>query len=158
MAEDNAAAAAAKWVEDHKNRYLESDGQDGHLLDYTTSGTGHPYTPTLLLKTIGRKSGREIITPLIYGRWKGDFVIVGSKGGAPEHPAWYLNIQANPHVTIQAACEKFTAQAHDAPESERPRIWDYMQVLFPGYTEYQKGTDRTIPVVLLTPTAKVEKL
>jgi len=153
---DDATAAAAKWVQDHLKKYLDSDGAEGHLVDYSVMGAGHPNTPTLLLKTLGRRSRKEQIAPLIYGRWKGDFVIVGSKGGAPDHPAWYHNLVAHPKVKFQAAGEKFQATAREASEPERSRIWEYMVVLFPSYADYQRATPRKIPIVLLTPTEKIE--
>jgi deazaflavin-dependent oxidoreductase (nitroreductase family) len=155
---DDAAAAARQWVQNHLKAYLDSDGADGHLVDYSVMGAGYANTPTLLLKTIGRRSGKESIAPLIYGRWKGDFVIVGSKGGAPENPAWYFNLMAHPRARFQAAREKFNATAHEAQEPERSRIWEYMVVLFPTYADYQRATPRNIPIVLLTPTERIETL
>lgn len=158
MSVDAASAAAAQWVQDHLRTYLDSDGAEGHLVDYSAMGAGHPNTPTLLLKTIGRRSGKALVTPLIYGRWKSDWVVVASKGGAPEHPAWYLNLTANPQVKFQAVCEKFSAVAREAQEPERSQIWDYMTTLFPSYADYQRATARKIPVILLTPTGKIASL
>ena len=155
---DDAAAAAAKWVQDHRKTYLDSDGGEGHLIDYSVMGAGHPNTPTLLLKTVGRRSGKDSIAPLIYGRWKADFVIVASKGGAPENPAWYHNLVAHPQVRFQAACEKFEAIAREARDPERAQIWDYMVVLFPSYADYQRSTQRKIPIILLNPTRKIKSL
>jgi deazaflavin-dependent oxidoreductase (nitroreductase family) len=155
---DDAAAAAAKWVSEHLKTYLDSDGAEGHLVDYSVMGAGHPNTPTLLLKTVGRRSGKDSIAPLIYGRWKGDFVVVASKGGAPENPAWYFNLIDHPLVRIQAAREKFEVTAHEAQEPERSQIWAYMVVLFPSYADYQRATPRKIPVILLTPTRKIDIL
>jgi deazaflavin-dependent oxidoreductase (nitroreductase family) len=155
---DDAAAAAAKWVQDHLKSYLDSDGAEGHLVDYSVMGAGHPNTPTMLLKTVGRRTGKDSIAPLIYGRWQGDFVIVASKGGAAENPGWYFNLVAHPQVRFQAACEKFEATAREAQEPERSRIWDYMVVLFPSYADYQRATPRRIPIMLLTPTRKIKIL
>jgi deazaflavin-dependent oxidoreductase (nitroreductase family) len=150
--------AGVKWVKNHLKTYLESDGEEGHLIDFSVMGTGHPYTPNLLLKTVGRRSGKTSIAPLIYGRWRGEFVIVASKTGAPDHPAWYYNLMAHPQVRFQAAREKFEATAHEAKEPERSQIWDYMVVLYPSYANYQQATSRKIPIVLLTPTQRIKGL
>jgi deazaflavin-dependent oxidoreductase (nitroreductase family) len=147
-----------KWMQDHLNAYLETDGHEGHMVDYTKVGLGYNYTPTLLLKTIGRKSGKELISPLIYVRWKQDFVIVSSNNGAPNNPAWYFNMQANPVVRFQAGCEKFEAVASDAQEPERAKIWEYLVVMFPSFPMLQARTDRLYPIVLLTPTKKIDRL
>jgi deazaflavin-dependent oxidoreductase (nitroreductase family) len=152
----DAAAAAREWVQNHLKTYLDTDGAEGHLVDYSVMGAGYANTPTLLLKTIGRRSAKESIAPLIYGRWKSDFVIVASKGGAPENPAWYYNLLAHPQTKFQAACEKFKATAREAREPERSLIWDYMVVLFPMYANYQRATPRKIPIMLLTPSEKIK--
>jgi deazaflavin-dependent oxidoreductase (nitroreductase family) len=152
----DAAAAVRKWVADHLKTYVDSDGAEGHLVDYSVMGAGYANTPTLLLKTIGRRTHKESIAPLIYGRWKSDFVIVASKGGAAENPGWYYNLVAQPQVQFQAAREKFKAIAHEAQEPERSLIWDYMLALFPTYDDYQRATPRKIPIVLLTPTQRIE--
>jgi deazaflavin-dependent oxidoreductase (nitroreductase family) len=147
-----------QWMQNHMKTYLESDGQEGHLVDYTELGLGYKWTPTLLLKTIGRKSGKELISPLIYVRWKQDFVVVSSNGGAPQNPAWYFNLMAQPQVRFQAACEKFTAVASEAQDPERAKIWDYLVVMFPAFPDLQGMTERRYPIILLTPTAKVDRL
>ncbi|HET6971401.1 MAG TPA: nitroreductase/quinone reductase family protein, partial [Phenylobacterium sp.] len=81
------------WIQRHLQAYLQSDGAEGHLLDFTPGG-GRPETPTLILKTVGRRSGEPRLTPLIYGRHGREIVIIASKGGAPADPAWYLNLTA----------------------------------------------------------------
>lgn len=149
---------APDWVEHHLRLYLESDGREGHLIDFSAKAGGYPNTPTLLLRTIGRKSGRPHIAPLIYGRWKADWAIVGSRGGKSQHSAWYLNLCANPEVRFQAGGDKFAAVARDAMEPERTEIWGYMATLFPTYADYRRATDRVIPVVLLSPSEKVARL
>ncbi|HEY6644659.1 nitroreductase family deazaflavin-dependent oxidoreductase [Povalibacter sp.] len=136
-----------KWIVDHLHRYAESP-EKGHLWDATAVG-GHADTPTLLLTTTGRKSGRQLTMPLIYGRDGDRYVIVASKGGAPQHPAWYLNLQANPEVTLQVIRDKFPAVARTATGEERERLWKMMSAIYPPYPSYQERTDREIPVVVL---------
>jgi len=76
-------------------------------------------------------------------------VIVASKGGAPSHPHWYLNLAANPEVEVQIKSERFPAQARTTEGTERERLWRQMNVMWPHYDEYQQKTDRVIPVVVL---------
>ena len=105
--------------------------------------------PTLLLTTVGRKSGRVLTLPLIFGRSGSDYVVIASKGGAPAHPAWYLNLEANPEVQVQVKADKFKARARTASGSERDPLWAKMVEIYGPYAEYQKKTDRQIPVVVL---------
>ena len=125
------------WVRDHIRRYLESDGADGHMWDLGGPGL----VPTLLLTTTGRKSGKSQILPLIYGKTESGYAIVASKGGAPSHPAWYFNLTAYPKVEVQV-------------EAERSTLWDQMVGIYPPYADYQKRTERKIPVVILEPAAE----
>ena len=120
MAEPNKSSELPAWIKDHLSRYLATDGADGYLWDASLGG-GKGMVPTLLLTTVGRKSGRVLTLPLIFGRSGPNYVVVASKGGAPTHPAWYLNLQANPEVRVQVKAEKFTAHAHTAqtPRSEQ---------------------------------------
>jgi deazaflavin-dependent oxidoreductase (nitroreductase family) len=78
-----------------------------------------------------------------------DVVIVASKGGSPENPGWYRNIEVNPRVWVQQGAESFWTTAHTATLDEKPRLWDLMVGLYPDYADYQKKTDRQIPVVVL---------
>ena len=89
--------------------------------------------------------------PLIFGRSGPDYVVVASKGGAPTHPAWYLNLQSNPDVGVQVKAEKFKARAVTASSAERAALWSKMVELYAPYSHYQTKTDRQIPVVLLKP-------
>ena len=139
-----------KWIADHLARYLATDGEDGYLWDASLGG-GTGLCPILLLTTTGRKSGRELTLPLIFGRSASDYVVVASKGGAPMHPAWYLNLQANPEVRLQVKAEKFKARAHTAAAAERARLWPMMVGIYGPYAKYQTLTDRQIPVVVLRP-------
>jgi deazaflavin-dependent oxidoreductase (nitroreductase family) len=140
------------WILDHLKAYIETDGATGHLFDATLGG-GYVDTPVLLLTTTGRKSGRSITMPLIYGSDGDRFIIVGSNGGEPKHPAWYLNLVAQPQVHVQVAATKLTAVASTASGEERHRLWQLMSTVYPPYPDYQKRTERELPVVVLTPLA-----
>ena len=140
------------WMQQHLDQYLKTNGAEGHLRDFSAGG-GKLDTPNLLLTTTGRKSGKKIMLPLIYGTDGTNSLIVASKGGAPEHPAWYLNLQAQPQVAVQAGAKKFNAIARTATGAERQRLWQVMAEVFPPYNEYQTRTTREIPVVVLEPIA-----
>jgi deazaflavin-dependent oxidoreductase (nitroreductase family) len=151
MAERSESSKLPGWIKDHLSRYLATDGADGYLWDASLGG-GKGLVPTLLLTTVGRKSGRELTLPLIFGCSDANYVVVASKGGAPTHPAWYLNLEANPEVRVQVKAEKFTARAHTADREERAALWPKMVGIYAPYAQYQTKTDRQIPVVVLTPT------
>lgn len=130
------------WVNRHIRRYVESGGAKGH--------EWRPRVPTLLLTTTGRRTGNRYRTALIYGRDGDDYVVVGSKGGSHRHPAWFLNLRANPRVDVQVGPEKFPAVARVAEGAERKRLWVMMNRIWPSYESYQQRTTREIPVVVLT--------
>jgi deazaflavin-dependent oxidoreductase (nitroreductase family) len=137
-----------QWIGEHLRRYVESDGADGHLWDTTAVGGPGP-VPTLLLTTAGRRSGQPITMPLIYGEVGGKYVVVASKGGAPTHPGWYLNLVAQPAVEVQVRADRFRATARTATGEERARLWQTMAAIYPPYNAYQAKTQREIPVVVL---------
>jgi deazaflavin-dependent oxidoreductase (nitroreductase family) len=124
----------------HVERYEATGGEEGH--DWQG-------TQTLILTTKGRRSGEARKAPLIYGEHDGDYLVVASKGGAPEPPAWYLNLQAEREVQVQVKDETFTARARDATPDEQPELWKIMTGHWPAYDGYQTKTDRPIPVVVL---------
>lgn len=108
----------------------------------------------LLMTARGAKSGEAITTPLVYGRDGDDYVVVASKGGAPSHPTWFGNIKANPEVEVEApsanGTEKFRARAHAVEtRQERDRLYREMIKIWPSFEDYQKRTERLIPVVVL---------
>jgi deazaflavin-dependent oxidoreductase (nitroreductase family) len=108
----------------------------------------------LLLTSKGAKSGQDITTPLVYRRHGSDCVVVASKGGAPDHPLWYRNIQANPVVEVEVAnppeTERFQARARVVPSGpERDRLFAYMTEVWPAFSDYAKRTERVIPIVVL---------
>ncbi len=148
MAEPNKSPGLPDWIKNHLARYLATDGADGYLWDASLGG-GEGLVPTLLLTTVGHKSGRVLTLPLIFGQSGPDYVVVASKGGAPAHPAWYLNLQASPAVQVQVKAEKFTAHARTAKGQERAALWSKMVAIYGPYAQYQTKTAREIPVVVL---------
>lgn len=137
------------FVAAHLRTYLESGGKEGHLWDASVAGEGLGPTPTLLLTTIGRKSGQKRTTPLIYGAVGADIVVIGSKGGSETHTSWFRNLQANPTAEIQIGTAHFKVRARIATGQERARIWQHMLKVYPPYQDYQNKTKREIPVVVL---------
>lgn len=131
------------WVSRHIAEYVETDGRKGHRW----SGVD-----TLLLTTRGRKSGKLRRTALIYGVDEENFVVVASRGGHRNHPAWYLNLDANPEVKIQVGPEHHDGRARTATGTERSRLWEMMRQIFPQYRQYQEKTEREIPVVVIETT------
>jgi deazaflavin-dependent oxidoreductase (nitroreductase family) len=128
--------------QEHIDRYLATDGEEGH--DWQG-------TQTLILTTTGRRSGQKRQHPLIYGRHGDDYLVVASMGGAPKHPAWYLNLDASPEVEIQVKGDKIPAHARTATPEEKAELWSIMTKEWPDYDRYQETTDREIPVVVLEP-------
>ena len=131
------------WISEHVERYLATDGDEGHMFRGL---------PTLLLTTIGRKSGEGCLIPLIYGEDNGTYIVVGSKGGHALHPSWYRNLVAYADVKVQVKADRFSARASTASGEERNRLWALMANIWEGYGEYQERTVREIPVVVLTRT------
>jgi len=109
--------------------------------------------PVLLLTTTGRKSGKKRTTPLLYLADEGRYVIVASVGGAPKHPAWYLNLLGNPAATIQIGSRRIAVSAEPASPGDRARLWALATQMYPTYDDYQAKTSREIPLVVLTPAA-----
>ena len=99
------------WMVEHSNRYLSSGGTDGHMYKVTPPGYSEMNVPSLLLTTTGRKSGEKYIFPLFYGKTGNSYIIVASKGGAPEHPGWYKNILGNADVEVQVGTQTVTLAA-----------------------------------------------
>jgi len=126
--------------EDHTRKYKETDGEVGHEWQGTQC---------LLLTTKGRKSREPRELPLIYGTSGDRYLIVASKGGADDPPAWYLNLKADPEVVVQVKGDRFTAHAREATPEEKPAMWQTMTQEWPAYDDYQKKTDREIPIIVL---------
>jgi deazaflavin-dependent oxidoreductase (nitroreductase family) len=139
------------WIQDHLTRYINSDGEDGYWWDAGLGGDTEGKVATLLLTTVGRKSGNTLTLPLIFGRDGNNIIVIASKGGSPAHPAWYLNLMAKGEAGLQIKAEKFTVSASIAEGEAHERIWKMMEAIYPPYKDYQSKTDRKIPVVILTP-------
>jgi deazaflavin-dependent oxidoreductase (nitroreductase family) len=107
----------------------------------------------LLLHSKGAKSGQERVNPLVYLPVDGGHAVFASKGGAPTNPDWYYNIMANPDVTIEVGTETMPARARVVEGEERERIWTEQKRRAAGFADYEKATNRTIPVVILQPQA-----
>jgi deazaflavin-dependent oxidoreductase (nitroreductase family) len=126
---------------------------DEHVRQYEATGgkVGHDWNGTtcLILHTKGRKSGKTRKFPLIYGRDGDDYVLVASKGGAPENPGWYENLVANPNAEIQVWDEVIPVVASTGSAEDKKRVWPTMTAQWPDYDKYQSNTPRDIPVVLL---------
>ncbi len=150
MADIDIPEGLPDWIKTHVELYLR-DGEAAHYWDASLAG-GDGMLTTLLLHTTGRKSGKTSILPLIY-RPTGDggYCVIASKGGAPSHPAWYLNLEADPHAHLKVANHEFDAVARVAEGEERARLWQLMVDYYAPYTDYQAATDREIPVVVLEP-------
>ena len=140
MTQPDVQDSPVEWVAAHTRQYVESGGEQGH--DWNG-------VPTLLVTTTGRKSGVRHRTALIYGVDGEAQVIIASKGGAPAHPAWYLNLTADPDVELQVGADVFGARARVAEGEERRRLWQLMVQIWPAYEDYATKTEREIPVVVL---------
>jgi deazaflavin-dependent oxidoreductase (nitroreductase family) len=127
------------WVAEHIRRFME------------TNGNARPGMNDLLLTTRGRRSGKLRRTALVYARDDDRYVVAASNAGADQHPAWYLNLVADPDVTVQVGAQIFPARARTAAAEERPRLWELMITMMPSYRKYEKATARDIPVVIIEP-------
>lgn len=152
MTDARLAPNMPQWMRDHAERYLASGGAEGHMYAINLPNVPHREVASLLLFTIGRKSGERFIFPLFYGRVGESYIIVASKGGAPEHPGWYRNLLAHPEAEIQVGTRKLRVRARTAAGEERTRLWERALAFWPPYADYQrKVPQREIPVVVLDP-------
>jgi deazaflavin-dependent oxidoreductase (nitroreductase family) len=127
---------------EHIRRYQETDGEVGYLWNGV---------PTLLLTTTGRRTGLPRTCALIFARDGNDYLVIGSKGGAPKHPQWYENLTVHPEAEIQVKAQHLPVSARTAGPDERARLWRIMAEAWPNYDTYQTRTQRLIPVVVLSP-------
>ena len=134
--------SAASWARDQVDLYEGSGG---------TQGTDMNGMPVIILTSLGAKSGKVRKTPLMRVEHDGEYAVVASLGGAPSHPVWYYNLTANPHVELQDGPARRDYRARELQGAERDTWWDRAVAAYPDYAEYQKKTDRTIPVFVLTP-------
>lgn len=140
MSEDPNPFSDDLFGQEHVRAYRETDGEHGYHWRGTT---------ILLLTTTGRVTGEQRTTPLIHRTDDGAWVVVASKGGAPHHPNWYQNLEANHEATIQVKGDQIPVRARTAEGDERTRLWQLMTDVWPAYDDYQERTDRVIPVVVL---------
>ena len=129
-------------VADQVALYESTDGKEGDTLEGK---------PVVILTTKGRKSGGVRKSPLMRVEHDGRYVVVASMGGAPQNPVWYLNLLADPHVTLQDGAKVMELRARTALPEERKLWWPRAVEAWPPYAEYQTKTDREIPVVILEP-------
>lgn len=126
--------------DEHVARYRETDGEVGYIWNGAT---------TLVLTTTGRKSGKPRSVALIYAADGDRAIVIASMGGAPQHPQWYRNIEANPDVQVQIRGDRFAARAVTLEGDARERAWAIAAAQWPNYDVYQERTTRVIPVVAL---------
>lgn len=134
--------STSDWARENAEKYMESGG---------TEGTELQGRPVILLTTVGAKTGKIRKTPLMRVEHDGEYAVVASLGGAPKHPVWYHNVKKNPRVELQ---DGTTTKDYDAREvfgDEKAVWWERAVAAWPDYANYQKKTDRQIPVFVLTP-------
>ena len=141
---------AKAFINEHLCIYRETDGAEGHIMDLTAQGA-KANTTCMLLKAVGRKSGTDQTVPLIYGKFGDEYILVASKGGADENPAWFYNLTARPEIDFQVGREHLHGTWRIVEGEERAKLWDFMVDVYPIYTSYKSFTDREIPVVALKP-------
>ena len=134
--------STSDWARDNAELYIASGGKEGTELKGK---------PVILLTTIGAKTGKVRKTPLMRVEHNGEYAVVASLGGAPKHPVWYFNIKANPRVELQDGTETHDYEAREVLGREKAIWWERAVEAWPDYAEYQRKTDRQIPVFVLTP-------
>ena len=133
--------STAEWVRDHVEKIEESGGSDAEMQG----------KPVILLTTIGAKSGKIRKTPLMRVEHDGEYALVASLGGAPKNPVWYYNVKKNPRVELQDGSTSRDYEAREVFGDEKATWWERAIKAWPDYADYQKKTDRQIPVFVLTP-------
>jgi deazaflavin-dependent oxidoreductase (nitroreductase family) len=134
--------STSDWARENAEKYMESGG---------TEGTELKGKPVILLTTIGAKSGKVRKTPLMRVEHNGEYAVVASLGGAPKHPVWYHNVKKNPRVELQDGPVNGDYEAREVFDDEKAAWWERAVEAWPDYAEYQKKTDRQIPVFVLSP-------
>ncbi len=142
MLEGEYEPSPAKWVRDQVERYEATDGREANTL----RDTG---LPVVIFTTRGNKTGKIRKTPLMRVEHDGRYALIASQGGAPKHPVWYLNLKADPSaLMVQDGADRFDARARELEGEEREIWWERAVAAYPPYAEYQRKTDRLIPVLL----------
>ena len=135
------APSTSDWARENAEKYMESGG---------TEGTELQGKPVILLSTIGAKTGKLRKTPLMRVEHNGEYAIVASLGGAPKNPVWYYNVKAHPRVELQDGGESHDYDAREVFGNEKAAWWERCVQAWPDYANYQKKTERQIPVFVLT--------
>jgi deazaflavin-dependent oxidoreductase (nitroreductase family) len=141
MAQDKNPFGKDLFGDEHVRRYQETDGGEGY--DWRNG------TTILLLTTTGSKSGKARTNALIYRDWDDKQLVIASKGGSDKPPAWFVNLSKQPSVLVQIKGDRFPARARTATPEEKPAMWKHMLQVWPAFADYQKKTDREIPIVVL---------
>ncbi|MFI9824827.1 nitroreductase family deazaflavin-dependent oxidoreductase [Streptomyces sp. NPDC052013] len=133
-----------RWVREQVERYERSGGTEGTTLQ----GTNYP---VIVLTSRGAKTGKLRKTPLMRVEHEGRYAVVASLGGAPKHPVWYHNLRAEPRVELQDGPVKRDMTAREVSGAEKAEWWERAVAAYPPYADYQRKTDREIPVLVLEP-------
>ena len=144
MTEANDASAATDWNRQVIEEFRSNDGRVGGQFEGA---------PLLLLHSVGAKSGKERVNPMMYQQVGEDLAVFASKAGAPSNPDWYHNLRANPSASVEVGRERFDVTARTAEADERGRIWEKQKADYPGFADYERQTRRTIPVIVLRRTS-----
>ncbi|WP_129337890.1 nitroreductase family deazaflavin-dependent oxidoreductase [Cellulomonas endophytica] len=136
------APSQSDWARQQAETFEATDGREANELRGV---------PIIVLTSVGARSGRLRKTPLMRVEHGGEYAVVASKGGAPEHPTWYHNLVADPHVELQDGAVRKDYDAREVGGAEREAWWERAVAVWPDYAEYQRKTDRQIPVFVLTP-------
>ena len=142
MSDDNYEPSPKEFIAGHVEQYLSTNGEQG----FEMQGAG-----VIVLTTTGRRTGKVRRKPLIRVPHEEGYLVVASLGGAPEHPVWYLNLLAEPDITIQDRAEVHKLRARTATPGEKATLWPLAVEQWPDYANYQASTDRDIPVVICEP-------
>lgn len=134
--------STSDWARENAELYMSSGG---------TEGTELKGKPVILLTTVGAKTGKLRKTPLMRVEHNGEYAVVASLGGAPKHPVWYHNVKAHPHVELQDGTRTADYEAREVTGEEKVTWWRRAVEVWPDYADYQRKTDREIPVFVLTP-------
>jgi len=134
--------STSDWARENAELYMSSGG---------TEGTELKGKPVILLTTVGAKTGKLRKTPLMRVEHNGEYAVVASLGGAPKHPVWYHNVKAHPHVELQDGTRTADYEAREVSGEEKATWWRRAVEVWPDYVDYQRKTDREIPVFVLTP-------
>ena len=136
------APSTSDWAREQAELYERSGGIKGTTLNGL---------PVVVVTSVGAKTGKLRKTPLMRVEHEGEYAVVASRGGAPQHPVWYYNLVANPHVELQDGPVKRDYLAHEVTGEEKAQWWERAVAAYPPYADYQAKTTREIPVFVLTP-------